>query len=137
MQLKQGGPDWLLATQPDAWRDAFERNGELVATVDDALDRLLGLQSYAQNRLSSVLNDRLYLLTLLSAIVLPLSFLTGLLGVNVGGVPARDTPWAFAALCVLLGLVAVGEYLLLRRLRWVPRTTAAAPDPLARGPRLR
>ena len=101
------------------------------------LDRLLGLQSYAQKELSSVLNDRLYLLTLLSAIVLPLSFVTGLLGVNVGGVPARDTPWAFAALCVLLGLIAVGEYLLLRRLRWVPRSAAAAPDQLARRPRIR
>jgi hypothetical protein len=60
------------------------------------------------------------LLTVLSAIVMPLSFVTGLLGVNLGGIPAHDKSWAFAALCLVLVLIAMGEYLLLRRLRWVP-----------------
>ena len=133
MQLRQRGPDWLVAAQPDVWRDALAINDELVDTVDDALDRLRALQDYTQNRLSSVLNDRLYLLTILSTIMMPLSFVTGLLGVNVGGVPARETPWAFAALCGLLVVIAISEYLLLRRLHWVPSSAVASPPRRARG----
>lgn len=125
VQLKQKGPAWLLAPQPDLWRDMAASNHELIESVDASMDRLRGLQDYAQNRLSSVTNDRLYLLTIVSAIMMPLSFVTGLLGVNVGGIPARDTPWAFAALCAVLVLLAVGEYVLLRRLRWVPGISGA------------
>jgi Mg2+ and Co2+ transporter CorA len=65
--------------------------------------------------------------------MVPFSFVTGLLGVTVGGIPARDTHGALAALCVLLGLLAVGAYLPLRRLRWVPRMTGVTPAPQARG----
>jgi zinc transporter len=38
-------------------------------------------------------------------IFLPLGFLTGLLGINIGGLPAENHPyafWIFTALCVLL-----------------------------------
>jgi len=93
--LKHKGPAWLLAVQPDLWREALANSGDLVEVVDAMLERLRGLQDDAQNKLSTALNDRLYRLTILSAIMLPLSFVTGLLGVNIGGIPARDRPWAF------------------------------------------
>ena len=59
------------------------------------------------------------MLTIVAGIFLPLGFLTGLLGINVGGMPGMDDPHAFwfvVAGCVLLmvGLVAV-----FRRLRWL------------------
>jgi zinc transporter len=120
LQLKQSGPAWLMAPRRDEWRSAFTTCNDLADTTDGLLDRLRGLQDYVQNRLSTVLNDRLYLLTVLSAIVMPLSFVTGLLGVNVGGIPARDTAWGFALLCLLLIALGAAEYLLLRKLRWVP-----------------
>jgi len=123
--LKHHGPAWLLDEQPDQWRDVLAGNSDLVGTLDAVVDRIRSLQDFAQNQLSSALNDRLYLLTVLSAIVMPLSFVTGLLGVNLRGIPARDQPWAFAALCLVLVLIAAGEYLLLRRLRWVPGANRA------------
>lgn len=132
VELKQLGPPWLVGEHADLWRDVLAGSDGLVEIVDAVLERIRGLQELTQNKLSTALNDRLYLLTVISAIMMPLSFVTGLLGVNVGGVPARQTPWAFAALCALLVLVAIGEYLLLRRLRWVP---GAATGPYALGRR--
>jgi zinc transporter len=120
VQLRQNGPPWLLVSHPDMWRDTVAHCIELIEEVDAIIDRLRALQDYAQNRLSNVLGDRLYLLTILSAIMMPLSFVTGLLGVNIGGIPAAHSRWAFTALCLLLVAVALGEYVLLRRLRWVP-----------------
>jgi zinc transporter len=127
--IKQKGPPWLLSARPDLLRDMLSSSTEQLDTVDAALDRLRGLQDYAQNRLSSVLGDRLYLLTILSAIMMPLSFVTGLLGVNVSGIPGHNKSWAFAALCVLLALLGVAEYLLLRRLRWVAPGSVARSSP--------
>jgi zinc transporter len=50
------------------------------------------------------LNERLLLLSLVSAFFLPLTFLTGLLGMNLHGIPYADEPWAFP---VVVGITAI------------------------------
>jgi len=49
---------------------------------------------------------------------LPLGLLTGLLGINVAGIPFAQYPGAFAAVCGLLVLIALFEWWLFRRLGW-------------------
>ena len=54
------------------------------------------------------MNQRLFVLAILSAIFLPLSFVTGLFGVNVGGMPGVDSGLAFAILCAaMVGLTGI------------------------------
>jgi zinc transporter len=48
-----------------------------------------------------------------------MSFLTGLLGINVGGIPGSESPHGFLLACSLMAMVALGQWLLFRRLRWV------------------
>ncbi len=55
-------------------------------------------------------NRTVLLLSVVSVVFLPLTFLTGLLGVNLGGIPGADSPAAFTVFTVLLvavGLIAV------------------------------
>lgn len=47
-----------------------------------------------------------YVLSLVAAVFLPLGFVAGLFGVNVGGMPGIGSPWAFAALCI--GMAVLG-----------------------------
>jgi zinc transporter len=57
---------------------------------------------------SEAMNRQMLLLSVVSAIFLPLSFLTGLLGINVAGIPGAAEPWAFWIVVALLaGLAAV------------------------------
>ena len=72
------------------------------------------------------MNKNLYLISIIAAIFLPLGFLTGLLGINVGGIPGTDVTWAFWAVCALLAaLGALGWWLLglalLARAAWRSR----------------
>jgi zinc transporter len=48
-----------------------------------------------------------------------MSFLTGLLGINVGGIPFSQSPYGFLVACLLMISVALGQWWLFRRLRWV------------------
>ena len=65
------------------------------------------------------MNRNMYVLTIVAAIFLPLGLLTGLLGINVGGIPGSDNPLAFLIVCALIVGVGVLEYALLRLLRWI------------------
>ena len=64
-------------------------------------------------------NRRLYILSLVTAVFLPMSFVTGLLGVNVGGVPAQNVNWAFWVLIAALLGFSFGLFWLFRRWRWL------------------
>lgn len=75
-------------------------------------DELSALQ---QNRA----NHALYVLSVVSALFLPFSFITGLLSMSVGGIPGASSKDAFyvvsAACIVLLFLMCI----LFRRLGWL------------------
>jgi zinc transporter len=77
-----------------------------------AQEELLGQLANEQNR-------RMYVLSLVAAIFLPLSFLTGLLGMNVAGLPGTEDPAAFFMLCGLMGVVAVGIVVLFKWQKWL------------------
>lgn len=102
----------------EALREAVDHVTRYVETLDSLRERAMVVQDELSNRQNERLNQRMYILTLAAGLFLPLSFLTGLLGVNVGGVPWASEPWGFAL--VSLGMIAlgIGEVLLFRRLRW-------------------
>ena len=95
-----------------------EDAGQVVDELDGILDRSRLVQESISDRLAAALNQRVYVLTLISGIMLPLTFLTGLLGVNLGGIPGANNPWAFAIFCISLGMMGICQYFLFRRLRW-------------------
>ena len=41
------------------------------------------------------------------------------MGINVGGMPGVDHPWAFAIVGALVATIAVVELVILRKLKWL------------------
>ena len=70
------------------------------------------------DRLSEQINRNMYLISVIAAIFLPLESLTGLLGVNVAGLPGQDSPWSLAL--AVIGLTGLAGLILLTssRLKW-------------------
>jgi Mg2+ and Co2+ transporter CorA len=61
---------------------------------------------------------RLRLLTIISAITLPLGLAAGLLGMNVGGLPGTKTPYGFIIVLGLMILIIAIEYWYFKRKGW-------------------
>ena len=61
---------------------------------------------------------RLRLLTIVSAITLPLGLIAGLLGMNVGGVPGINMAYGFAIVVTLMAMIALAQYWYFRRHGW-------------------
>ena len=110
-----------LLTDADRMR-LREVADELTRQVEE-LDLLRERASLIQEQIASTaseqMNRTMYVLSLVAAIFLPLGLIAGLLGVNVGGIPGADSPWAFAILCGAMVVLAVLEYFLFRRMRWL------------------
>jgi Mg2+ and Co2+ transporter CorA len=59
-----------------------------------------------------------YIFPVAAAIFLPLSFLTGLMGKNIGGMPGVDNGGAFCFFAGLCLAIIVMQVTLFRRLKW-------------------
>ncbi len=90
----------------------------VVENIEALLDQVWILRELVQQALSETMNRNTYRLSVVAGVFLPLGFVTGLLGVNVGGIPGTDSPVAFYLLCAVLLLLGVVEFVLLRRLRF-------------------
>jgi zinc transporter len=91
----------------------------VIEDLDAIRDRANVTHEELQSQQSEQLNQRLYFLSLISAVFLPLGFLTGLLGVNIGGIPGASTDWAFTAFCVGLTVIIALQMLIFYRLKWL------------------
>lgn len=119
---------WLTDALRTRLRDAAERQARTVEELDAARDRAGVTHEELASRVDELANRRLYVLSQVTSIFLPLSFITGLLGVNVGGIPARDVPWAFWALVGILVALAGVQLWVLRRMRWLGGERGPKPE---------
>ncbi|QIL84992.1 zinc transporter ZntB [Vibrio sp. HDW18] len=87
-------------------------------TLDFFLSELEIIKGELRQYHAEKMNQNTYLFSVIAAIFLPTSFLTGLLGVNVGGIPGTESPLAFGLFCAGLMLIFGLELLILRRLRF-------------------
>lgn len=100
-------------------RDQTDRTTRYIEDLDLARERTLVLQEELQSRMAEEQNARMYVLSIVAAIFLPLSFLTGVFGMNVAGLPGLDNPKAFLLLSIGMGIVAAGLVGFMRWRRWL------------------
>lgn len=110
---------WLSQRNRMELREVTDRTMRFVEELDEVRERSVLLKDELLAMLSEKTNRTMYLLTLVAAIMLPLSFLTGLLGINVKGIPGAETDWAFLAVCGLLVAIGAVQIVLFRKWKWL------------------
>ena len=102
-----------------ALRETANRAIRTVEALDAGRDRLAALQDHIEAAQASALGRNSYVLSVVAAIFLPLGFLTGLFGINVGGMPLVENIWGFWSVSVASALIGVGLFALFRRMKWL------------------
>lgn len=103
----------------NALREPANRTTLVVEGLDSIRDRLTALQDHADTQTAARLGQNSYGLSVIAAVFLPLGFLTGLFGVNVGGMPGIEAPWAFAILSISMLVIAILAIWLLKKVNWL------------------
>ena len=109
--------EWLADRQRARMREAGEQQTRLVEELDAARERASVVHEELNGRLSEQMNRNMYVLAVVTGVFLPLGLLTGLLGINVGGMPGVENPYAFWIVCAVLAVVAAVMIMVFRRTR--------------------
>lgn len=103
-------------------RETKDRLVRLIEDLDSIGERASILHEELSNRLAEDMSRSTYLLTSVSTIILPLTFITGLFGMNVGGIPGGEGgghEWGFVLTTAALVGAGALFYAVFRWLRWV------------------
>jgi len=100
-------------------RETADRITRYIEDLDAVRDRAAVTHEELVSRLSEKLEQRMYVLSVVAVIFLPLGFLAGLLGVNLAGIPMAQNPAAFFWFCVILAAVFVVQFAVLKFLKWL------------------
>jgi len=100
-------------------RDTSDHILRISEELDSIRDRAGVLQDQVVGQRQEQLNQRLLALSIVSAIFLPLSYVTGLLGMNLAGIPWANEPWSFGLVVLVTGLLGVGVLAFLKWRRWI------------------
>lgn len=100
-------------------RQEADRITRHLEDLDLARERAIVLQEELKRRIAQEQNERMYVLSLVAAIFLPLSFITGLLGMNVGGMPGVDSGNGFAYASALMAVAAFVLVIYFKLKRWL------------------
>lgn len=110
---------WFDQDNQIKMREVSDRLIRHLEDIDAVRERAAVTHEELLSRISEQLNERMYVLSILSAIFLPLGFFTGLLGINVGGIPGAENTNAFMIFVGILIVIVLFQVWLFRRNKWL------------------
>jgi zinc transporter len=112
-------PTWVADNDAVRLRSAIEGLGALGHDLDLVQERARLLQEQASARLMEATNRNLYILSIVTVFFLPISLISGIFGMNLGGLPWGQTHLGFWYGMGLMALTVIVTLVLLRRGRMV------------------
>ncbi len=110
---------WMNDDDRRRMQDISDRLGRSLDDLDASVARTGVLSDEIGTVMAEAMNRRTYTMSLMAVVFLPTTFLTGLFGVNLGGIPGGGWRYGFVAFCLLLVSLVLGVAFWLRRRKWL------------------
>lgn len=118
-RLASEAPNWFDELNRLRIRETTDRLIRYIEDIDEVRDRATIAKEDLSSRLAEQMNERSYLFTIAAVIFLPLGFLTGLFGINIGGMPGTENPQAFWMMVIACGIISIALMLWFRWRDWM------------------
>jgi zinc transporter len=105
-QMAQLAFAWIAKDDRLHLREAADRFARMAEELEAVRERAALLHEQLTDLRAEMIDQRSLAIAVVAFIFLPLTFITGLLGINVEGIPFAEHPWAFwgvVAFCLLVG----------------------------------
>lgn len=112
-------PAWIGDLERRRLREVADQITRYVEDLDAIRERAAVMQDEVATRISEQINRNMHVLSIVAAFFLPMGFITGLLGINVGGRPGEGVSYAFLAVCAVLAALATLEIWIFRRMKFL------------------
>jgi zinc transporter len=100
-------------------REAAARTARLGDEMQTLSERAVLVHEQLLDTRAEQMNQTMLLLAAATVVLMPLTVISGILGMNVEGIPFHDSPYAFWAVTGFLCVLGVAIYLFMRKKKWM------------------
>jgi magnesium transporter len=100
-------------------RDVYDHAIQVIDSIEIYRDMLSGMLDIYLSSLNNRMNAVMKVLTIITTIFMPLTFLAGVYGMNFKHMPELDWPWAYPLILAVMAFVAILMLVLFRRKKWL------------------
>ena len=118
-RLEKGGSPLINDATIFYLRDLYDHTIQVMDTVETFRDMLSGMLELYLSNVSLKLNETMKVLTMISTIFIPLSFVASLYGMNFRHMPELETQYGYFVVLGLMACTVAGMVLFFRRKGWL------------------
>ncbi len=100
-------------------RDVYDHTVQVIDSVETFRDILSGMLDIYLSSVSNRMNEVMKVLTIISTVFIPLTFVVGVYGMNFEHMPELSWPWAYPLVWLVMVAVAVLMVIFFRQKRWL------------------
>lgn len=116
--LRTSEQKWLDQNHKRRLQESLDRVVRYIEDLDTIRERAQIVKDELANALADKMNKNMYVLSVIAAIFLPLGFFTGLMGINIGGMPGVDDENAFWVFSGMLVVLVVAQIIIFKKFKW-------------------
>ncbi|MCE2688010.1 MAG: zinc transporter ZntB [Rickettsiales bacterium] len=109
---------WINDWAKRHFQENYDQITRMIEETDELKERSKILNDEIVNIINDKLNRHMYKISLITVIFMPLTFLTGLFGMNVGGIPASQSPFGFIIFTSLMIFIAILQVIFFKKRDW-------------------
>ncbi|MGD8326913.1 MAG: zinc transporter ZntB [Sphingomonadales bacterium] len=117
-QLRMADLEWLNELNRRYLQESYNIITRYIEDLESIRERAQIVKDELATTMADRLNKNLYVLSVIAAVFLPISFLTSLFGINIGGMPGIDSGLAFWIFSGSLVVVVALEIIIFKYLKW-------------------
>ncbi|MBM4387929.1 MAG: magnesium/cobalt transporter CorA, partial [Deltaproteobacteria bacterium] len=100
-------------------RDVYDHTVQIMDTVETFRDVISGMLDIYLSSVSNKLNQIMKILTIITTIFIPLSFIAGIYGMNFRNMPELEWEWGYFSVLIFMGIISLVMIYYFRKKRWI------------------
>jgi magnesium transporter len=134
--LVRSPPEMISQETLIHFRDCHDHTVQIMDTLENYRDAGSDLRDYHATSISNRMNETIKVLTIISTIFMPLTFIAGIYGMNFHrrpdaptNMPELDWKYGYLFSLALMAAVAIGQLFFFRRKGWIGRSRRRDKEP--------
>jgi magnesium transporter len=117
--LQKDGTPFIGEGTAPFMRDVHDHTIQTMDTIESYRDILSGMQDLYLSIISNRMNEIMKVLTIIATIFIPISFITGVYGMNFSHMPELTWRWGYAFVWLVIISVVIGMLIWFRHKKWL------------------
>jgi magnesium transporter len=100
-------------------KDVHDNALQTTETVDSCRELIAGMMEVNLSVVSARMNNVMKVLTIISTIFIPLTFIAGVYGMNFAHMPELSSPYGYPITWAVMIIIAIGMLIFFKRRHWI------------------